>query len=138
MDFRRLKSLVFLLFICGPTLASEKKNPDKTEALENPTLKSSETLTTTDTKQEALEKPTLKSSEKLTTTDTKQVDENVLPPKIKGHILFFHNQGTRSHLIVLSALAKTLMENGYKVTTVFYGKSNILHENHNEILIEDK
>ena len=65
------------------------------------------------------------------------MDENVLPPKIKGHILFFHNQGTRSHLIVLSALAKSLLENGYKVTTVFYGKSNVLHDNHNEILIED-
>ena len=59
-------------------------------------------------------------------------------PSTKGHILFFHNQGTRSHLIVMSALAKELVENGYTVTTVFYAKSNIVHENYNEILIEDK
>ena len=112
----RLKSLVFLLLICGTTFASEKKNPDE---------------------KENFEKPALKSNEKLTKTDTKEVDENALQTKIKGHILFFHNQGTRSHLIVLSAVAKSLLENGYKVTTVFYGKSNILHENYNEILIED-
>ena len=49
----------------------------------------------------------------------------------------FHNQGTRSHLIVMSALAKALLENGYKVTTVFYAKMDIVHENYNEILIKD-
>ena len=59
-------------------------------------------------------------------------------PSTKGHILFFHNQGTRSHLIAMSALASALLGNGYTVTTVFYAKSNIIHENYNEILIEDK
>ena len=53
----------------------------------------------------------------------------------KGHILFFHNQGARSHLIVLSALAQGLLDHGYTVTTVFFAKSNIVHENYNEILI---
>ena len=56
---------------------------------------------------------------------------------LKGDILMFHNGGTRSHLIVMSALAKALLENGYKVTTVFYAKTNIVHENYDEILIED-
>ena len=70
-----------------------------------------------------VENPT-KSGEKLT--------------PLKGHILMFHNQGTRSHLIVMSALAKALLENGYKVTTVFYAKMNIVHENYNEILIQDQ
>ena len=55
----------------------------------------------------------------------------------KGHILFFHNQGTRSHIFVMSALAQALLDHGYTITTVFYAKSNIIHENYNEILIED-
>ena len=65
-------------------------------------------------------------------------DEKSTKPPLKGHILMFHNQGTRSHLIVMSALAKALLENGYKVTTVFYAKMNIVHENYNEILIQDQ
>ena len=64
--------------------------------------------------------------------------EKSTKPPLKGHILMFHNQGTRSHLIVMSALAKALLENGYKVTTVFYAKMNIVHENYNEILIQDQ
>ena len=59
-----------------------------------------------------------------------------MPPK--GHILFFHNQGTRSQLIVMSALAQALLDHGYEVTTVFYAKSNIVHKNYNENLIEDR
>ena len=69
---------------------------------------------------------------------TKNDENPSTVPSTKGHILFFHNQGTRSHLIVMSALAMTLLENGYTVTTVFYAKSNIVHENYNEILIEDR
>ena len=65
-------------------------------------------------------------------------DEKSTNSPLKGHILMFHNQGTRSHLIVMSALAKALLENGYKVTTVFYAKMNIVHENYNEILIQDQ
>ena len=56
----------------------------------------------------------------------------------KGHILFFHNAGSRSHLIAMSALAQGLLDHGYMVTTVFFAKSNIEHENYNEILIEDR
>ena len=56
----------------------------------------------------------------------------------KGHILFFHNAGTRSHLIAMNALAEGLVENGHRVTTVFYAKSNLVHENYKEILIEDR
>ena len=65
----------------------------------------------------------------------KEVFENL--PK-KGHILFFHNMGTRSHLIALSALAEGLVQHGHKVTAVWYAKSKIVHENYKEILIEDK
>ena len=48
------------------------------------------------------------------------------------------NQGTRSHLFAMSAVAQALLDHGYTVTTVFYDKSNIVHENYNEILIEDR
>ena len=65
----------------------------------------------------------------------KEVVDN-LPEK--GHILFFHTMGSRSHLIAMSALAEGLVQHGHKVTTVFYAKSNIVHENYKEILIEDK
>ena len=77
-------------------------------------------------------------SAKITKNDEKPSKTVKTVPSTKGHILFFHNQGTRSHLIVMSALAMTLLENGYTVTTVFYAKSNIVHENYNEILIEDR
>ena len=56
----------------------------------------------------------------------------------KGHILFFHDRGTRSHIVVLSAAAQALVDAGFEVTTVFYAKTNIVHENYNEIIIEDR
>ena len=58
--------------------------------------------------------------------------------KTKGHILFFHNAGTRSHLIALNGLVESLVEHGYEVTTVFYAKSKFVHKNYNQILIEDR
>ena len=56
----------------------------------------------------------------------------------KGHILFFHNAGTMSHLNVVKALAQGLLDNGHKVTTAFYGKTKIVHENYTEIFIKDR
>ena len=56
----------------------------------------------------------------------------------KGHILFFHNAGTRSHLIAMSALMEGLLDHGHKVTAVVYAKSKIVNGNYKEILIEDK
>ena len=56
----------------------------------------------------------------------------------KGHVLFFHNAGTTSHINAMKALAEGLVENGHKVTTVFYVKTNIVHENYKEIFIEDR
>merc|ERR1711981_551119 len=38
----------------------------------------------------------------------------------------------------MSAVAKELVGHGYEVTTVFYAKTKIVHENYNEIFIEDK
>ena len=56
----------------------------------------------------------------------------------KGHILFFHPAGTRSHLIAMNAFAEGLVENGYRVTSAIYAESKIKHDNYKEILIEDK
>ena len=61
------------------------------------------------------------------------------PSAKKGHILFFHNAGTRSHLIVMNALAEGLAEDGHKVTTVFYGKMSKKNlPNLNQLVIEDR
>ena len=56
----------------------------------------------------------------------------------KGHILFFHNAGTGSHLITMKALAEGLVEHGHQVTAVWYAESKIQNKNFNEILVEDK
>ena len=72
-----------------------------------------------------------------TTTSAADVKEKNLPKK--GNILFFHNAGTTSHLIVMSALAKGLAQDGHKVTTVMYKsmvKGNIT--NYNELIIKDR
>ena len=69
--------------------------------------------------------------------ETQSNVENTGSPT-KGHILFFHNAGSKSHLIVMSALAQGLLDHGYMVTTVFFAKSNIEHESYNEIMIEDR
>ena len=62
-----------------------------------------------------------------------------VPSAKKGHILFFHNAGTRSHLIVMNALAEGLAEDGHKVTTVFYGKMSKKHlPNLNQLVIDDR
>ena len=125
--------MVLSLLICQNSLASSVKEGSKIDKnVENPTKSPEKSATKPlsssvkeDTKiQENVENPT-KSNEKST------------KPPLKGHLLMFHNQGTRSHLIVMSALAKALLENGYKVTTVFYAKMDIVHENYNEILIKD-
>ena len=40
----------------------------------------------------------------------------------KGNILFFHSLGTKSHLILMSALAEGLASHGYNVTAVWYAR----------------
>ena len=57
---------------------------------------------------------------------------------MKGHILFFHNFGTKSHVFSMKALAEGLVHHGHKVTTVFYVETNIVHENYTEIFIKDR
>ena len=56
----------------------------------------------------------------------------------KGHILFFHAVGTRSHIHVAKALIEGLLNTGHSVTSWFYHSTNIIHENYTELLIEDR
>ena len=56
----------------------------------------------------------------------------------KGHILFFHHAGTTSHINVLKSLAGGLLEKGHKVTTAFYGKTQITHNNYTEITLPNR
>jgi hypothetical protein len=37
------------------------------------------------------------------------------------NIIFFHNMGTRSHLIQMSPLVEELLDRGHTVTGVFFG-----------------
>ena len=62
----------------------------------------------------------------------------VNPDNSKGHVLIFHNAGTRSHLMALNALAEGLVEHDNKVTSIIYAESKITNENYREILVEDK
>ena len=61
-----------------------------------------------------------------------------VPKTNKGHILFFHHAGTTSHLNVLKSLAGGLLERGHKVTTAFYGKTQIEHDNYTEITFPNR
>ena len=65
--------------------------------------------------------------------------ENVITSKAsRGHILFFHHAGTTSHLNVLKSLAGGLLDRGHRVTTAFYGKSQISHDNYTEIIFPNR
>ena len=77
-------------------------------------------------------------TQKEITEALKNEIEGNVEEKTKGHILFFHNAGTRSHLIALNGLVESLVEHGYEVTTVFYAKSKFEHKNYNQIVIEDR
>ena len=66
------------------------------------------------------------------------IDNHVSQEHTKGHILIFHNAGTRSHLMALNALAEGLVEYGNRVTSIVYAESKIQNDNYREILIEDK
>ena len=76
-------------------------------------------------------------------TENLHTPENIdkILPKFsskKGHILLFHHSGTKSHVFFMKALAEGLLEYGHRVTTIFYVKTNIIHQNYTEILIKDR
>lgn len=70
---------------------------------------------------------------------TENIEEIVQKsPTRKGHILFFLQLGTKSHIFFMKSLVEGLLQNGHEVTTIFYVKTNIVHENYTEVLIKDR
>ena len=76
--------------------------------------------------------------ENITTEVMDTIDKSSLNKRKKGHILFFHQLGTKSHIFLQKSLVEGLLERGHQVTTVFYVKTSIVHENYTEILIKDR
>ena len=56
---------------------------------------------------------------------------------IQRHILMFHPWGTRSHMHQLTALLQGLLSSGHQVTAVFARKTEIMHQNYEEIIVAD-
>ena len=53
------------------------------------------------------------------------------------HVLFFHNFGSKSHIIQFSPIVKELLEQGHEVTAVFFHSLKVKHENYTEIVAPD-
>ena len=77
-------------------------------------------------------------NENIATGVMDTIDKMSLNKRKKGHILFFHQLGTKSHIFLQKTLVEGLLERGHQVTTVFYVKTSIVHENYTEILIKDR
>ena len=46
------------------------------------------------------------------------------------HVVFYHNWGTKSHLIQISPLVEELLDRGHDVTSVLYDTLKVKHENY--------
>ena len=66
--------------------------------------------------------------ENIVTEVMDTIDKSNLNKRKKGHILFFHQLGTKSHIFLQKSLVEGLLERGHQVTTVFYVKTSIVHE----------
>ena len=51
------------------------------------------------------------------------------------HIMFFHNIGTRSHIIQMKPLIKELLDRGNAVTAAIFASTELAHENLTEVLL---
>ena len=51
------------------------------------------------------------------------------------HVVFIHNVGTKSHLILMKPLMEELLNRKHKVTSIIYGSVTLTHENYTEIVI---
>ena len=121
--------LAFLLLVNSYNCIEQRKEPIKT----NPkTVKNEGSHKSIDQKShEAIN---------VDATESVLINVDTLIPKEskKGHILFFHQLGTKSHVLVQNTLVEGLLERGHQVTTVFYVKTNIVHQNYTEIFIKDR
>ena len=60
-----------------------------------------------------------------------------LSPCAGYEVLIYHDMGTKSHLLQLYPIVEKLLDNGHKVTGVYFNSAKISHENYTEILIDD-
>jgi hypothetical protein len=51
------------------------------------------------------------------------------------HVLFVHNVGTKSHLIMMRPLVEELLDRGHRVTAIIFQSVNLGHKNYTEIVI---
>ena len=51
------------------------------------------------------------------------------------HVLFYHNWGTKSHLIQFAPVMEELLGRGHEVTAVIYNSIKVKNENYTEILV---
>ena len=51
------------------------------------------------------------------------------------HVLFYHNWGTKSHLIQFAPVVEELLGRGHRVTTVVFDSFKVKNENYTEILM---
>ena len=51
------------------------------------------------------------------------------------HVMFYHDIGTKSHVIQFSPMVEELLRQGHEVTSVFCFSLKIKHENYTEIIV---
>ena len=54
---------------------------------------------------------------------------------VSYHVLFYHNWGTKSHLIQVIPLMEELLERGHEVTSVMFDEAKLKNANYTEILV---
>ena len=59
----------------------------------------------------------------------------LVPIAFTHHVLFVHNFGTKSHLILMKPLAEELLKRGHKVSSIFFKPTGLQHENYTEMVI---
>ena len=59
----------------------------------------------------------------------------LVPITFTHHVLFVHNFGTKSHLILMKPLAEELLNRGHKVSSIFFKSIGLKHENYTEMVI---
>ena len=59
----------------------------------------------------------------------------LVPVTLPYHVLFVHNFGTKSHLILMKPLAEELLQRGHKVSSIFFKSVGLKHENYTEMVI---
>ena len=67
-----------------------------------------------------------------------EIDKQTKLNKEKSHILMYHPWGTKSHRGQQNALIVGLLDKGHTVTGIFSEKSDLNHDNYDEIVVETR